>query len=335
MATAASFESSGPARADLPRISIVLPVFNAADTIVRAVESLIAQDYPALELILMDGGSQDGTLEVLAPYRPHFSHFRSEPDRGQSHALNKGFELAEGEIFGWLCGDDALQPGALMHVAESFGAHPEANLLIGLSRRVYGDGSEQVLPLRPDLMERIGFHNGIDQPSAFWRATLHRRAGALDEKMHLGMDWEWWCRLRAAGARAVLSDRELSLYYFPEDSKTSAAPEGNIEAMYHVIKTYGPLEGRLADIYLYLYEKFDLKGCYDSPPTAPRLLQLRWAATLLWFYARYGRELVASYNWTWCARQARGLNWHEPRAHLSARAFLLNLMAAPGKKGQD
>ena len=84
--------------------------------------------------------------------------------------------------------------------------------------------------------------------------------------------------------------------------------------------------GRLADVYLRLYRDFDLKGCYDTPPSAPKLLQLRWAATLLWLYARFGREPIASYNWTWCARQARGLPWHEPRAHLSGRAFLANLL---------
>ena len=310
----------------LPKISIVLPVFNCEATIARALDSIVAQDYPALELILMDGGSRDATVTLAEGYREHFTHFVSEPDRGQTHALNKGFALASGEIFGWLCGDDAYQPGALHHVAETFARNPKANMVIGTSRRVYGDGSEQVLPLRPDLIERIGFHNGIDQPSAFWRAALHRAAGELDESMDIGMDWDWWCRLRAAGAEAQLSDRELSSYYFPEESKTSADPEGNVEAMYQVIKTYGPLNGRLADIYLRLYREFDLKGCYDTPPSAPKLLQLRWAATLLWLRARYGRELVAAYNWTWCARQARGLPWHEPRAHLPAGAFLANLL---------
>lgn len=310
----------------LPKISIVMPVFDCEATIGRALESIVAQDYPALELILMDGGSRDRTLAVAETFKDRFSHFVSEPDRGQTHALNKGFRLASGDIFGWLCGDDAYQPGALKHVADLFTANPDANMAIGTSRRRYDNGDEQVLPLRPDLLERIGFHNGIDQPSAFWSADLHRAAGELDESMEIGMDWDWWCRLKAAGAKAVLTDRELSYYHFPEGSKTSTDPAGNVAAMYRVIKAYGPLGGRLADIYLHLYRDFDLKGCYDSPPSAPKLLQLRWAATLLWLYARYGRDLIAAYNWTWCARQARGLPWHEPRAHLDARAFLTNLL---------
>ena len=314
-----------------PKISIVLPVFNCEATIARALDSIVAQDYPALELILMDGASSDGTLEVAKRYESQFSHFVSEPDKGQTHALNKGFGLASGEIFAWLCGDDAYQPGALKHVAETFAGDPTTNMVIGTSRRVYADGSEQVLPLRHDLMERIGYHNGIDQPSAFWTASLHRAAGLLDEEMQIGMDWDWWCRLRAAGAQVSLTERELSYYHFPEDSKTSAAPEGNLQAMYKVVKTYGPLDGRLADIYLRLYRDFDLKGCYDSPPSAPKWLQLRWAATLLWLYARYGRDLIAAYNWTWCARQARGLLWHEARPHLSAGAFLANLLSLPQK----
>jgi len=310
----------------LPKISIVLPVFNSEETIGRALDSILAQDYPALDLILMDGGSRDGTMAVAERYRSHFAHLVSEPDRGQTHALNKGFRLARGDVFGWLCGDDALQPGALHHVAGLLAANPDANMVIGTSRRIYANGDEQVLPLRPDLIERIGFHNGIDQPSAFWSAALHRQAGELDETMDIGMDWDWWCRLKAAGAKAVLTDRELSVYHFPEDSKTSSDPEGNVAAMYRVIKTYGPLNGRLADIYLHLYRNFDLKGCYDTPPTAPKLLQLRWVATLLWLYARYGREPIVSYNWTWCARQARGLLWHEPRIPQRRRAFLASLL---------
>ena len=309
-----------------PRISIVVPVFNSEATIERALQSLAAQNYPALEVIFVDGGSKDRTVELARRYDGLFSVFISEPDRGQSDAINKGFRLAGGEIFNWLCGDDAFQEGALHHVAEVFAANPWANMVVGTSRRVYADGTEQVLPVHPNLMEAIGYRNGIDQPSAFWRAELHRAAGEIDETMQIGMDWDWWCRLRAAGAKAVLTDRELSWYHFPEDSKTSADPEGNVQAMYRVIKAYGPLGGRLADIYLRLYRDFDLKGCYDTPPSAPKLLQLRWAATLLWLYARYGREPIAAYNWTWCARQARGLPWHAPRAHLDAAAFLANLL---------
>ena len=291
-----------------PRISIVVPVFNSEATIERALQSLAAQNYPALEVIFVDGGSKDRTVELARRYDGLFSVFISEPDRGQSDAINKGFRLAGGEIFNWLCGDDAFQEGALHHVAEVFAANPWANMVVGTSRRVYADGSEQVLPVHPNLMEAIGYRNGIDQPSAFWRAELHRAAGEIDETMQIGMDWDWWCRLKAAGAKVATSDRELSLYYFPVTSKTSSEPEGNVQAMYGIMKRHGPFGGELADVYLRLYRDYDLKGCYDSPPSAPESLVKEWWAVLAELYKTYGRDYIDAYNWTWCSRQARGLD---------------------------
>ena len=109
-----------------PRISIVVPVFNCEETIERTLDSLVAQDYPDLEVIFVDGASKDRTVELAKRYEDLFAVFISEPDDGQSHAINKGFRLASGEIFNWLCGDDTYQKGALQHVAETFAANPEA-----------------------------------------------------------------------------------------------------------------------------------------------------------------------------------------------------------------
>jgi len=292
----------------LPRISIVVPVFNSEATIARTLDSLVAQTYPELEAIFVDGGSQDRTVELAKGYGDLFSVFISEPDRGQSDAINKGFRLASGEIFNWLCGDDTYQDGALHHVAALFAANPGANMVVGASRRIYANGVEEVLPVDPNLMEVIGFRNGIDQPSAFWRSELHRAAGEIDEEMQIGMDWEWWCRLKAAGAKVATTDRELSVYYFPVTSKTSSAPEGNVQAMYSIMKRHGPFDGALADVYMRLYRDYDLKGCYDSPPSAPESLVKEWWADLAELYKTYGRDYIDAYNWTWCSRQARGLD---------------------------
>ena len=291
-----------------PRISIVVPVFNCEETIERTLDSLVAQDYPDLEVIFVDGASKDRTVELAKRYEDLFAVFISEPDDGQSHAINKGFRLASGEIFNWLCGDDTYQKGALQHVAETFAANPEANMVVGTSRRIYADGNEEVLPAEPGLMEIIGYRNGIDQPSAFWKAELHRAAGEINEDMQIGMDWEWWCRLRQAGAKVATTDRELSVYYFPVTSKTSSEPEGNVQAMFSIMKRHGPFNGELADVYLRLYRDYDLKGCYDSPPSAPEQLVREWWAVLGELYKTYGRDYIDAYNWTWCSRQARGID---------------------------
>jgi glycosyltransferase involved in cell wall biosynthesis len=109
-----------------PKISIVTPSFNQGRFIEKTILSVIEQDYPNLEYIIIDGGSTDESVEVIKKYDQHLAYWVSEPDRGQSHAINKGFERATGEIFGWLNSDDWYHPGALKAVAEAFAANPEA-----------------------------------------------------------------------------------------------------------------------------------------------------------------------------------------------------------------
>jgi glycosyltransferase involved in cell wall biosynthesis len=282
-----------------------MPVYRCAATIERALASIRSQAYPALEVILIDGGSGDGTLERAQASGVRFAALVSEPDGGQSAALNKGFRLARGEIFCWLNGDDALQPGALHHVAARFRAQPEASLLVGRCRRIYADGSEEVLPLAPDLLETLGYRNGIEQPSAFWRAALHRAAGELDESLHYALDWDWWNRLKVAGARLMTSERELSSYHFSAHNKTASNPEANRREMREILRRWGPFDGALAEAYDLLYRRFDLKGCYDQPPSAPPELVKEWWAVLEELYSRFGRQPIDMYNWTWCARQER------------------------------
>ena len=125
----------------LPLISIVVPCYNAASTIERTLKSLIEQKYPNLEAIAIDGGSNDGTLEILDRYQHYFTKIISEPDRGQANALNKGFKLATGEIFGWLCADDELTPGALCYFASLFQERPEINAISAGCKRVFADGT--------------------------------------------------------------------------------------------------------------------------------------------------------------------------------------------------
>ena len=292
-----------------PSFSIVLPVFKGEDFIVRAIESLIAQDYPKLELLFIDGGSPDDTVRLAENYREHFAYFVSEPDKGQTDALNKGFALACGDIFGWLCHDDTLEPGALHDVARLFQENPDASLITGASRRVYDDGFEQVMVPRPDVLERVGFQNGIEQPATFWKADFHRRAGELDESFNHAMDWDWWCRLRRAGAHAVVTEKIYANYYFPINSKTSSNPDSNLAETYRIVKNYGPYDGLLADAYSHIYENFDLKGCFDPKAKVDRKTRQSYTTTMDALKRIFGEEYINSYNWQWIAKQKRGKIW--------------------------
>jgi glycosyltransferase involved in cell wall biosynthesis len=310
----------------LPLISIVVPCYNAAETIERTIRSLIEQHYPNLELIAIDGASTDDTLAILDRYRQYFTKIISEPDRGQADALNKGFRLATGDIFGWLCADDELTPGSLVYLANLFQDRPEIDAISAGCTRVFADSSTYDTAPRADVMQRIGYHNGIEQPSTLWRAALHHRAGELDESYHYAFDWVWWNQLHRAGANVLVVDRVVSCYYFSDTNKTSTGSRDVVDEMYRVIKNFGPIRGYLADIYLFLYEHFDLSGYYDKSPAVSHLdwcvylfkqqhhnkfKIFTWLACLQSLSLLFGRDPILGYNWNFASRQERGLCWYK------------------------
>jgi glycosyltransferase involved in cell wall biosynthesis len=180
-----------------PLVSIVTPSLNQGRFINGAIESVAAQDYPAIEHLVMDGGSDDETLEILAR---HSSRLRwvSERDRGQTVALNRGFRLTSGEIVSWLNADDLLLPHAVSAVVDAFRSDPEVML-------VYGDGTfidatgRYVAPFRfsePfNLRRLIEVHDYILQPAAFLRRSALEAVGYLDETLSWCMDWDLWIRI--------------------------------------------------------------------------------------------------------------------------------------------
>jgi len=294
---------------DCPKISIVIPTYNAAATVERAISSLVDQNYPDLELILMDGGSQDDTVAIARRYGDHFSHVVSEPDQGQANALNKGFRLATGELWGWLCADDELLPGALHHLVAQFQSKAAPTVVTGGCRRVFDDGTVIVTAPDPKAIDRIAYQNGIEQPSTLWYASLHRAAGELDESLNFAFDWEWWNRLKQVGARFQLIEQPLSNYYFSDSNKTSTGGSELVAEMYQVIKRYGPCRGYLADAYMLLYRQFDLKGCYDQPPVCSARRQRLWQLALKALVKVFGAEYIYCYNWNFASKQQRGLCW--------------------------
>jgi len=125
---------------DLPRITIVTPSFDQAKYLPETIESVLKQDYPNLEYIIIDGGSTDGSVDVIKRYERHLSYWVSEKDSGQSEAINKGFKKATGEFFNWINSDDVLFPGALHRIAEAFAKNPDADLIVGDHARSHADG---------------------------------------------------------------------------------------------------------------------------------------------------------------------------------------------------
>ncbi|MBZ9909339.1 glycosyltransferase [Mesorhizobium sp. BR115XR7A] len=205
----------------LPRVSIVTPSFNQGAFVERTVRSVLEQGYPCLEYIVMDGGSTDGTLERLEPYRNHFAHFESRPDGGQSAAVAAGLDHATGDLMAYLNSDDVLLPGTLSFVAQFFTENPDVACIY--SHRCIIDANDRVighwiLPSHSNyLMERWDF---IPQETCFWRRALFEDAGNLDPSFAFAMDYDLFVRYMRRG-RFKRVNRFLAAFRVHEDAKTT------------------------------------------------------------------------------------------------------------------
>ncbi|GAM09746.1 chondroitin synthase [Geobacter sp. OR-1] len=182
----------------LPKISIVTPSFNQGRFIEKTILSVIEQDYPNLEYIIIDGGSTDESVEIIKKYEKHLVYWVSEPDRGQSHAINKGFDRATGEIFGWLNSDDWYHPGALNAVAEAFTANPDAGAVVGGGDYV-DEGGMVIVRTVPSVVTVdticTWFDSHFWQPSCFFTNVVWGKCGPLDESLDLAMDIDLWLKI--------------------------------------------------------------------------------------------------------------------------------------------
>ena len=203
-----------------PLVSILTPSFNQAAFIERTIASVANQNYPNVEHIVIDGGSSDGTIEILKKY-PHLD-WLSEPDDGQSSAINKGFKKARGEIIGWLNSDDVYYPGAIREAVEYLQAHPETALVYSDFMEIEADDCERarVRTVPFDLERMLNQGNLIPQPSTFFRRVVFERAGYLNPDHRYAMDYDYWIRIARAGLRLDRVDRCWSGFRLHGTSKT-------------------------------------------------------------------------------------------------------------------
>ncbi len=180
-----------------PRITVVTPSYNQARYLRQSIESVLSQDYPNLEYIVCDGGSDDGSVEIIEEYSDYLQWWVSEPDEGQTDALVKGFSRATGEVLCWVNSDDQLEPGSLRYVADRFAADPTLQFLWGDCRWI--DESGTVLYTRHEIpfvrwLWLYGY-NYIPQPAAFWTRALYDRVGGLDQSFRVAMDTDLFARM--------------------------------------------------------------------------------------------------------------------------------------------
>jgi glycosyltransferase involved in cell wall biosynthesis len=214
---------------ELPSISIVTPCLNAVDTIEEAVESVRAQAYPGVEHVVVDGGSTDGTVELLDRLGVRYV---SEPDDGRVDAANKGVALTSGEVVAWLNADDRYEPGALLQVGRAFAADPDLAWVTGYCRIIDGDGREIRKPITAykNLLLRHWSYplyltqNFVSDPATFVRRAALREAGELDPRYRISHDYDLWLRVGRRHRPAVLR-QDLSSFRMVEGTLSMAGFE--------------------------------------------------------------------------------------------------------------
>lgn len=206
-----------------PKISVVTPSFNQGPFIEATIRSALLQGYPNLELIIIDGGSTDGTLEVIRKYEPWLAYWVSEPDRGQGQAVNKGIRKATGEILHWLNSDDLLLPGSFQLAARVFHAHPETRILCGQARIIDANGSIcGELRSEYHTWEELATNprNSVRQVSTFFDTWLFEELGFINENLHIALDSDWMARATQFNKPLILKEY-LTAYRAHPGAKTS------------------------------------------------------------------------------------------------------------------
>jgi glycosyltransferase involved in cell wall biosynthesis len=193
-------------REPLPLVTIVTPSFNQARFLEATIESVLSQDYPRIEYIVLDGGSTDGSVDILHKHADRLATYVSEPDRGQTDAINRGFGMAHGEILAWLNSDDVYYPGAVSEAVAYLQAHPEIGMVHGEAH--YLDEAGRAVARFPSA--RTGHHDlrrgapRIAQQAAFFRTVLWEMVGPLDPTFLYAMDYDLWIRISAVTTLAYV-----------------------------------------------------------------------------------------------------------------------------------
>ncbi|GER78566.1 MAG: glycosyltransferase [Anaerolineales bacterium] len=213
--------------AALPTVSIVTPSFNQARFLEAAIQSALSQDYPRIEYIIVDGGSTDGSLDIIQKYADRLAWWVSEKDRGQTDAINKGFARASGQIFAWINSDDTYEPRAVGQAVRFLLDHPEVGMVYADCNYINEQG--RVIGKFPaaqtDLPRLRRGYVHIPQQTMFFRAELWKQVGPLDPSFYFAMDYDLWTRIAARAELRYLAGQTWANFRIHASGKTVAADD--------------------------------------------------------------------------------------------------------------
>jgi glycosyltransferase involved in cell wall biosynthesis len=210
-----------------PLVSIITPSYNQARFLPATIESVLGQNYPNIEYIIVDGGSDDGSKEIIESYADRLAWWVSEKDSGQTSAINKGFAHANGEILAWLNSDDTYEPGAIQEAVDFLVDHPSVGLVYGDCNFIDENGRAFGLfgAAQTDYQKLKQGYVHIPQQAAFWRADLWRQVAPLDESFFFAMDYDLWVRLAEISELRYLPGRNWANFRLHGDAKSIAADD--------------------------------------------------------------------------------------------------------------
>ena len=221
-----------------PKITIITPSYNQGEFIEATIRSVLAQNYPNLEYLIFDGGSTDNTIDVIKKYDAHITYWESKKDNGQSHAINKGFEIASGEIVGWLNSDDLFYQDTLHCVADCFKDGNYRKIIFGEGTYLFDKYQLSIknTTAKLSLDHSITLCDYVIQPSTFWGKSVIDEIGTLDENLHYGFDWDWFIKAHTNAIPFEMIERNLSVYRIHAGHKSSSGGEKRIEELASIFK---------------------------------------------------------------------------------------------------
>ena len=239
---------------------MVTPSLQQGRFLRQSVGSVLSQQYPNLQYFVQDGGSTDESASILHEFASRLSGWEIASDRGQAHAINKGFQRTTGEIMGWLNSDDVLMPGALIYVGQFFAQNPEISVLYGNRILINDRGLEIGRWILPKHEAKVlHWTDYVPQETLFWRRSIWDTVGGdVDESLHFAVDWDLLLRFQKAGARFAHVPHFLGAFRVHSKQKTSAQMNTlgarEIAAMRHKHLGYVPSEAEVSDrVKWYLY----------------------------------------------------------------------------------
>jgi len=265
-----------------PKISIVTPSYNQGKYLEATIRSILDQNYPNLEYILMDGGSTDGSLEIIHKYQQHLTYWQSEKDRGQFHAITEGFKHATGDIFAYLNSDDMYLSWTFRTVAQLFTLFPQMEWLTSRTLLIWNAEGRPAAVFPAEHYARTWFYHGqttrmthtrsgwIQQEATFWRPSLWKKAGArMEESLYMAGDFELWARFFQ---HADLVTTDIPLAGYRQHGTNKATPVEYLEECRQILSKY--------------------------PEAAPRHPLKQWAARkILRRFGRGGKRWGSTVNW--------------------------------------